>query len=705
MNEKSISIASIIKTFLSERWEPFSREDVAQFIESQGIDLTDAVRVTISELLRESHVFYSHDDVHFIHIGYFFESAEFCITPTANEIKQGLLVPGHRFVPFLSKKHYPFLIRISDDEGRRLRYRQVEWLVADAMPYISMFGIRNAFQYCISDSDRNAQIASKDPFDQIILLTVFDMQAFYDRHHFQHGDSIIVKVLDWKTGEYTIRYRSRAEEEAHAQELNLWSHQLEEELICVFEMQGAVTDVHDQLETAFFNANGKLTHQAGVSISSLIEHSERIQLTAMDGGYVILWYKDMQPEITFEYNDPTHTIRSGRIDSIDGILTDLGISLSEQEVEALIRDELFHGNGQYDHVVERIFCTRSENPFANMDQSVAFSRLLRTMWEQLQKKYNPYEDLVAGTLRGRMLLLKDRMRKLLRRIDKLSSKPNDIEPATMMQYADFMTSVRTLIEDLNDSQEMTIEDAEEMDRLIFQLEYQFVDWNNRLMEELTEVLQERYNDRGIPIMPDGEIINLDTLSERLYQVHTRIKLKMTFRGIRPPIWRRLYVPGDITVGDLSWVIQTIMQWNNLTTHSMNNGNMFYISKPADGVLRSHELLEDDYTLCDVLLRKDDVELTYHYEYDPLWFVAIEFEDVETGVDPVENIPRLIAGKRAAPLDHIGNLDAYKSLVKMVKSGDEVQLAEALTHLGADFDPEAFDLDYLNSQLNEWSRIK
>jgi len=37
-----------------------------------------------------------------------------------------------------------------------------------------------------------------------------------------------------------------------------------------------------------------------------------------------------------------------------------------------------------------------------------------------------------------------------------------------------------------------------------------------------------------------------------------VSLKVTLRGIRPPVWRRLWVPGWMTLGDLHHVIQAAM---------------------------------------------------------------------------------------------------------------------------------------------------
>jgi predicted ATPase len=50
------------------------------------------------------------------------------------------------------------------------------------------------------------------------------------------------------------------------------------------------------------------------------------------------------------------------------------------------------------------------------------------------------------------------------------------------------------------------------------------------------------------------------------QAESIVRLKVTLRGIRPPIWRRLLVPDRMTLGDLHHVIQAAMGWDDGHLH-------------------------------------------------------------------------------------------------------------------------------------------
>lgn len=44
------------------------------------------------------------------------------------------------------------------------------------------------------------------------------------------------------------------------------------------------------------------------------------------------------------------------------------------------------------------------------------------------------------------------------------------------------------------------------------------------------------------------------------------QIKITLKGMKPPIWRRVTVPGDITLAGLHEVIQRAMGWMNCHLH-------------------------------------------------------------------------------------------------------------------------------------------
>lgn len=53
------------------------------------------------------------------------------------------------------------------------------------------------------------------------------------------------------------------------------------------------------------------------------------------------------------------------------------------------------------------------------------------------------------------------------------------------------------------------------------------------------------------------------------------QLKISLLEIAPPIWRRLHVPADLTLGDLALVLIETMGWNNSHLHQFTISGVRY----------------------------------------------------------------------------------------------------------------------------------
>lgn len=48
-----------------------------------------------------------------------------------------------------------------------------------------------------------------------------------------------------------------------------------------------------------------------------------------------------------------------------------------------------------------------------------------------------------------------------------------------------------------------------------------------------------------------------------------VSLKLTLRDTKPPVWRRLLVPGETTLADLHRAIQAAMGWEDYHLHTFD----------------------------------------------------------------------------------------------------------------------------------------
>lgn len=177
------------------------------------------------------------------------------------------------------------------------------------------------------------------------------------------------------------------------------------------------------------------------------------------------------------------------------------------------------------------------------------------------------------------------------------------------------------------------------------------------------------------------------------------QLKITLRGTRPPIWRRVLVPGHFTLGDLHWVIQTAMGWTNSHLHHFKIGETFYsLPNPYSGW---DDLKEEDSrkVRLDEVAPRTKMKFIYEYDFGDSWEHEILVEKISSP-DPKMKSPLCLKGARACPPEDVGGVWGYANFLQAIKDPKHEEHEEFLEWVGGDFDPEAFDLDETNKLLKK-----
>jgi hypothetical protein len=136
------------------------------------------------------------------------------------------------------------------------------------------------------------------------------------------------------------------------------------------------------------------------------------------------------------------------------------------------------------------------------------------------------------------------------------------------------------------------------------------------------------------------------------------QLKVTLQGIRPPIWRRFQVPGQIAFDRLHLVLQAVMGWNGGHLYAFEVGGR-RIGEPDDSWGDS---LEDSrrVTLSTVAKRKGD-RLVYTYDFGDDWRHHLLVEKTDC-LDADEHRVTCLAGRRACPPEDCGGVWGYCDLL-------------------------------------------
>lgn len=171
-----------------------------------------------------------------------------------------------------------------------------------------------------------------------------------------------------------------------------------------------------------------------------------------------------------------------------------------------------------------------------------------------------------------------------------------------------------------------------------------------------------------------------------------VTLKVTLRGTRPPVWRRLVMPGTMTLGDLHTAIQAAMGWHDSHLHAFDiGGEPFGDRDFVDDVADEHRVTLNG------LLRSPVVRFTYTYDFGDNWQHTVAFEKSEPVVEGV-SCPVCIAGKRNCPPEDCGGVWGYEALLAILADPAHPEHAEQIDWIGEEFDPDDFDLELATTVL-------
>ncbi len=179
------------------------------------------------------------------------------------------------------------------------------------------------------------------------------------------------------------------------------------------------------------------------------------------------------------------------------------------------------------------------------------------------------------------------------------------------------------------------------------------------------------------------------VNESIYQ------LKVTLKGIKPPIWRRVQVAGGISLHKLHQILQVVMGWDDDHLHHFTVGGVDFGEPHPDYGL---EMRSDRRAKLSQVVSGEKAKFIYEYDFGDSWEHMILVEKIlpaEAGV----RYPVCIAGKRACPPEDCGGIWSYAHLLDVIQNPNDPEYEDKIEWLGEPFDPEAFDLDRINRLLN------
>jgi hypothetical protein len=651
--------------FLENCTEPFTLEDVMIFVRMIDFSKNGHLAGEIVSFIDSQHIAFRLGKHRWVSRRGCFEPVRFVISPTRSELLNGILIPGHRCVPFanpvLLPQEYSFYWK-----GVPISFTSIEGAPDEFYPYYTIFGEEYAPQYVARDNPENETAFNSDPYDDPpdVSIQTLDMRNIYRETSFVPGDRFVVRTMDWKKGEFEL---DRVGKDEWSQvDLYAWVEAAEGGFEDSFAFLGPGISTEEQIAHAYWYGGKRMREVPAYALEDfLYERTDRIE-TAAYGIETRFWYAGKEipdrkgPENSQPLFDQT---------PLENLLRQWGVPVSEYVVQSYVRDALFRDDGDIPHLLERIV-----PPSAGMDEYSwdYLANYAGDVFTELSGSYSVFADTAMGPIRQRMGELHTAVIDLIARLHKGDIDISWLPKHTYIILSQIQEHAAGVLEDLDMDEAPDAAELEAMDNSLDSMIETYED-----MKELIEEALDSFRRNNISVVKSrGE-----TPADAEWRT-VQISLGGT------DIWRRIILPETYGLGDLHRVIQILFDWNSIY------GYRFILERPVrPGTPERDKALDPDMSLGELPAQGI---LTLVYEYGAQWTVRIT---ILSRYDAAEGEPvQCVAGAGAAPPEGVDGPLRFRRFISALEKGNDTERYRALQELGKDFDPELFNIEAYNRRL-------
>lgn len=167
------------------------------------------------------------------------------------------------------------------------------------------------------------------------------------------------------------------------------------------------------------------------------------------------------------------------------------------------------------------------------------------------------------------------------------------------------------------------------------------------------------------------------------------QFKITLKGSKPNIWRRIQVPENYSFWDLHVAIQDAMGWFDCHLHMFNIGGTYPRYEIRIGLPEADEYLHSAKVKMKKYFQNEKDKAMYEYDFGDGWEHQLLLEKI-LPKDPQVDYPLCLAGKMACPPEDCGGIWGYADMLKVLADPKHSEYEDMVDWIGDDFDPLDFD---------------
>jgi hypothetical protein len=614
----------------------------------------------IASLIDSRNVAFRLDSRHWISRRGCFEPASFVINPTRLELLNGILIPGHRCIPFanpaLLPQDYEFYWK-----GSAIPATTTEGPPEEFYPYYCIFGEEYAPQYVARDNPENESAFNSDPYEDPpeVSIKTLDMRNMYRESSFVPGDRFVVKTRDWKAGIFDLE---RVDKDLWPQtDMYAWIEAAESGFEDSFALLGPGTSTEEQIAYAYWFGGKRMRDVPAYSLEEfLYKKTDRIE-TVPYGIETRFWYAGKEipdsKELEGVLSLPDRTL-------LEDILIGKKIPVTEYVIQSYVRDALFRNDDDVPRIIERI----APKPIhLNEQERNILTQYIFEALEEFRKHYVFFTDQSMGPIRQRVGELHTAVIELTARLQKGDIDQNWLPKHTFIVLSQIQGHAAELMEDLDSDEAPPEAELEAMDNSL--------DSMIETYEDIKELIDDSLNNFR---RNNLSVVKKDAVDKDGWQT---VQISVSGTGA----WRRVLVPRSYRLEDMHRIIQASLDWKNSFPWQ------FSIDPPDD--IPGRKILESRLHIAELL---EDTIIELLYDYGTKWTVKIML------LSPYQarkgEVVRCVAGAEAAPPEDVDGPLRFRKLLHALGKGTEAEKQDAQRELGQKFIPELFDMERCNSNL-------
>ena len=646
--------------FLENITKPFNIADITSYIQVSGQKHSKKLAMEINAYLDTRKIAFRQDNQYWVSRRGCFEPAEFVITPSRLELLNGILIPGHRCVPFANPLTLPHRYKFFW-KGSPVPETTTEAAPEELYPYYSLYSEEFAPQYIARDNPKNEEAFNADPYEDPpeVSIHTLDMRVIYRETGFIPGDRFIVRTLDWKECRFELR-KANKDSWSHI-ELEKWLEAAESGFQDSFALLGPGASMEEQFAFAYWFGGKRMREVPAFSLEEfLYEKTNRIDIVPY-GIESRCWLSGKEiPDSKFLQSFSVPPDRT----FIEELFFRKNIPISEYVILSYIKDALYRSEKNVEQVI-----TRLVPPVIRLDDDEfdILTDYIVDSLEDFSQSYSVFLDRKSGPLRQRVAELHTAVIELSARLQKGEIEMAWLPRHTFIVLSQIQGHACALLEDLAFDESPPESDIIAMDNSLDSMIDTYTD-----IKELINTAMDNFRRSNLTVIHGGKS------SGQLWRM-----IQIGITGLE--VWRRAIISHDCTMEELHKLIQVGMNWQNKSRFR------FYCETPDTG---GKEYLHDKIKLGDIDFRGKK-ELIYEYAK---WTVKII---IMSSYQPANNeVTRFLTGEGTAPPEQVDGVRHFKKLVGSLEMGGINEKQSAQKELGKSFVPGIFDLDKMNRSLRE-----